>query len=87
MKATLHKKIRRLKAEKKTSVASEGVDEAATMGWACDDEDNEQELYFDDGVSMDYSSLEECSQSAAEMNEERKTQSGKGGNILYANNL
>jgi hypothetical protein len=36
---------------------------------------------------MDYSSLEESSQSAAEMNEERKTQSGKGGNILYANNL
>jgi hypothetical protein len=32
MKATLYEKIRRLKAEKKTSVASEGVDEAATMG-------------------------------------------------------
>jgi hypothetical protein len=68
-KATLQKKIQRLEAENRTLFASQPSVSTAALDEAYIDEDNEQE-YLDDDASMDYSSLEESGQSAAEMDEE-----------------
>ena len=67
----MQKKIRRLEAEKKASDTSEPIahnTEAMDAGF--DDEEYYEQEYGDDDGSMDYSSLEESSQSAAEIDEE-----------------
>ena len=64
-------KIQRLEAEKKALDTSEPIacnTEAMDAGF--DDEEYYEQEYSDDDGTMDYSSLEESSQSAAEIDKE-----------------